>query len=46
MDARKANIYKFLSGDKQYIIPVYQRIYSWEIEECKRLWFDIVDMQK
>ena len=46
MDARKANIYKFLSGDKLYIIPVYQRIYSWEIEECKRLWFDIVDMQK
>ena len=46
MDARKANIYKFLSGDNQYIIPVYQRIYSWEIEECKRLWFDIVDMQK
>lgn len=46
MDARKANIYKFLSGDKQYIIPVYQRIYSWKIEECKRLWFDIVDMQK
>ena len=46
MDARKANIYKFLSGDKQYIIPVSQRIYSWEIEECKRLWFDIVDMQK
>ena len=47
MDARKANIYKFLSGDKQYIIPVYSNvIYSWEIEECKRLWFDIVDMQK
>ena len=32
MDARKANIYKFLSGDKQYIIPVYQRFYCWEIE--------------
>ena len=46
MDARKANIYKFLIGDKKYFIPVYQLIYCWEIEECKRLWFDIVDMQK
>lgn len=27
-------------------IPVYQRYYSWDIEQCKRLWIDIVDMQK
>lgn len=46
MDARKGNIYEILNGNKQFIIPVYQRYYSWDVEQCKRLWNDIVDMQK
>lgn len=46
MDARKGNIYEILNGNKQFLIPVYQRYYSWEIEQCKRLWNDIVNMQK
>lgn len=46
MDARKGNIYEILNGNKQFLIPVYQRYYSWEIEQCRRLWNDIVDMQK
>lgn len=46
MDARKGNIYEILNGNKQFLIPVYQRYYSWDIEQCKRLWNDIVDMQK
>ncbi len=46
MDARKGNIYKILNGNKQFLIPVYQRFYSWDMEQCKRLWNDIVDMQK
>ena len=46
MDARKGNIYEILNGNKQFLIPVYQRFYSWDIEQCKRLWNDIVDMQK
>lgn len=46
MDARKGNIYEILNGNKQFLIPVYQRYYSWDIEQCKRLWLDIVDMQK
>ena len=45
MDARKGNIFEILNGNKQFLIPVYQRFYSWEIEQCKRLWNDIVDMQ-
>lgn len=46
MDARKGNIFEILNGNKQFLIPVYQRYYSWDIEQCRRLWNDIVDMQK
>lgn len=42
MDATKGNIYAILNGNKQFLIPVYQRLYSWEIEQCQRLWKDIV----
>ena len=46
MDAQKGNIYGILNGNKQFLIPVYQRFYSWDIEQCRRLWDDIVEMQK
>ncbi|MFI3250248.1 MAG: DUF262 and DUF1524 domain-containing protein, partial [Eubacteriales bacterium] len=46
MDAFKSNIYKYLSGTCQYIIPVYQRTYSWRKEECLRLWEDIVTLHQ
>ena len=46
MDARKGNIYEILNGNKQFLIPVYQRFYSWDIAQCKRLWNDIVEMQR
>ena len=31
MDATKGNIYAILNGNKQFLIPVYQRYYSWDI---------------
>jgi uncharacterized protein with ParB-like and HNH nuclease domain/predicted transport protein len=40
------NIYGILEGSKQYVIPVYQRIYSWGQPQCDRLWADIVQMHK
>lgn len=46
MDARKGNIFEILNGNKQFLIPNYQRFYSWDMEQCKRLWNDIVEMQK
>lgn len=45
MDAQKGNIYQIFNGDNQFIIPVYQRYYSWDKEQCERLWNDIVNMQ-
>jgi len=46
MNAFKSNIYKYLSGTCQYLIPLYQRTYSWEKEQCIRLWNDIVNIHK
>ncbi len=30
------------SQEKQFVIPIYQRVYSWEKEQCRQLWDDIV----
>ena len=46
LDAKKGNIYEILNGNKQFLIPVYQRFYSWEVDQCNRMWNDIVNMQK
>jgi len=46
VDAFKSNIYKYLDGTNQYLVPVYQRTYSWEREQCSRLWDDIVDLHR
>jgi len=46
MLATPGNIYQILDGNRQYIIPVYQRTYSWEREQCEQLWKDIAKMQK
>lgn len=47
MDIDKGSIYELLNGQYQYIIPVYQRKYSWLADvQCARLWKDIVNMVK
>lgn len=46
MDANKKNIFELLNGLKQYIVPIYQRLYSWDESQYGRLWDDIVEMQK
>lgn len=42
MKAGEANLLKFLQGSKQFVIPIYQRKYSWALEQCEQLWHDIV----
>jgi uncharacterized protein with ParB-like and HNH nuclease domain len=46
MEAIKGNINSILEGNKQFTIPVYQRTYSWEREQCQCIWDDIVEMQR
>ncbi|MGE7662869.1 GmrSD restriction endonuclease domain-containing protein [Peribacillus sp. NPDC097197] len=44
--ASETNFLKFLQGTKQFIIPIYQRKYSWTAEQCKQLWNDILRASK
>ena len=47
MEPGKGSIYDLLNGNTQYIVPVYQRKYSWlKDKQCERLWNDIVSMEK
>ena len=42
MKATEANLLRFLQQSKQFIIPIYQRTYSWTENECQQLWDDII----
>lgn len=42
MKATEANLLKFLKKSPQFVIPIYQRNYSWIAEECRQLWTDLM----
>jgi uncharacterized protein with ParB-like and HNH nuclease domain len=42
MKAVESNFLKFIQGPKQFVIPIYQRTYSWTVKQCEQLWNDIV----
>lgn len=42
MKAQEHQLLPFLNGKKQFIIPIYQRSYSWRREQCEQLWNDII----
>ena len=42
MKATEAKLLGFLKKSPQFIIPIYQRIYSWTNHECEQLWEDIL----
>ena len=42
MEATVIPILRFLQGPKQFFMPIFQRMYSWEISHCQQLWKDIV----
>ncbi|GAA6978452.1 hypothetical protein ID0082_13040 [Helicobacter pylori] len=48
MEANAMKLLDFIgkSQEKQFVIPIYQRLYSWKKEQCKQLWDDIVKMGK
>ncbi len=41
-DAMKLLDFIGKSQEKQFVIPIYQRVYSWGKEQCKQLWDDII----
>src|SRR5437764_270612 len=42
MKATEAKLLDLLKKAPQFVIPIYQRTYSWEERECRQLWDDIV----
>lgn len=42
MKATEAQLLDFLKKSPQFVIPIYQRTYSWTEKECRQLWDDIV----
>lgn len=42
MKATEAKLLEFLKRSPQFIIPIYQRNYSWTERECRQLWDDIL----
>ncbi|UOS29449.1 DUF262 and DUF1524 domain-containing protein [Helicobacter pylori] len=44
MKADAITLLKFIKDNQknQLVIPIYQRLYSWEKEQCKQLWDDII----
>lgn len=42
MKASEANLLEFLKKSPQFMIPIYQRTYSWTERECRQLWNDIL----
>lgn len=42
MKAQDLQFTQLLQGAKQFIIPIFQRTYSWEVGHCEQLWYDIM----
>lgn len=42
MKATEARLLDFLKKSPQFVIPIYQRSYSWGERECRQLWDDIL----
>jgi len=44
MKATETNLLEFLKQPKQFVIPIYQRTYSWTLTQCQQLWGDIINL--
>ncbi|GAP79452.1 hypothetical protein Y09_2300 [Brachybacterium sp. SW0106-09] len=42
MKAYDANLLILLKSVSQFMVPIYQRVYSWTEVECDRLWADVL----
>jgi uncharacterized protein with ParB-like and HNH nuclease domain/predicted transport protein len=40
--ATEAKLLTFLQKSPQFVIPIYQRTYSWTDKQCRQLWDDII----
>ena len=46
MKAQDLQFTQLLEGSKQFVIPIFQRTYSWDLSHCQQLWNDIIRVGK
>lgn len=46
MKASAANFLSLIKGPKQFVIPIYQRTYSWQMAQCEKLFNDILRISR
>ena len=44
MDAKETKLQDIIEGTKQYVVPLFQRSYSWDKKEWNALWDDLVEL--
>ncbi|MEK4131267.1 DUF262 domain-containing HNH endonuclease family protein [Solibacillus sp. FSL W8-0474] len=44
MKANETNLQEIIEGSKQYIIPMFQRTYSWDQKQWLTLWEDLMEL--
>ncbi|MFO0052238.1 MAG: DUF262 domain-containing protein, partial [Dolichospermum sp.] len=44
MQASETKLREIIQGDKQYIVPLFQRPYSWKKSQWEALWNDILEL--
>ena len=46
MQASETKLRHLIEGTKQYVVPLFQRPYSWSEKQWKTLWTDIVEQSR
>jgi len=44
MKASETNLQSIIEGTKQYVVPLFQRAYSWDTKNWNTLWTDLLDL--
>lgn len=42
MQAKEMTLKPILEGEKQYLVPLYQRTYAWQRPQLKQMWTDLI----
>jgi alkylated DNA nucleotide flippase Atl1 len=46
MKAEETTLRKLIGGEQQFVVPLYQRTYSWGFRHLDTLWNDVVDQER
>lgn len=46
MQAKETKLQEIIEGTKQYVVPLFQRTYSWTKDEWNTLWEDLIELSE